>query len=133
MGVASPFQSRTPLEYWLSGLITKELVLLWEFLSWNQDTDELILSGNPPNAVDIRNLYKDPGSLLTSMLVKTQKAFGPLSPRKGGDGASVFTSIEETTGPTNKESAWCHISDAPALCDWSFPLGCLTDVQRPIN
>ncbi len=37
MGVASPFQSRKPLEYWLGGLKTNELVQLWEFLSRNLD------------------------------------------------------------------------------------------------
>ncbi len=35
MGVASPFQSGKPLEYWLGGLTTAELVHLWEFLSGN--------------------------------------------------------------------------------------------------
>ncbi len=39
MGVASPFQSRKPLEYWLDGLKAAELVQLWEFLSRNLDTD----------------------------------------------------------------------------------------------
>ncbi len=37
MGVASPLQSGKPLEYWLDGLLTKELVHLWEFLSRNLD------------------------------------------------------------------------------------------------
>ncbi len=37
MGVASPLQSGKPLEYWLNGLLTKELVALWEFLSRNLD------------------------------------------------------------------------------------------------
>lgn len=39
MGVASPFQSAKPLEYWLDGLLTKELVQLWEFLSRNLDIE----------------------------------------------------------------------------------------------
>ncbi len=37
MGVASPLQSGKPMEYWLDGLLTKELVQLWEFLSRNLD------------------------------------------------------------------------------------------------
>ncbi len=37
MGVASPFQSVKPLEYWLDGLKAAELVQLWEFLSRNLD------------------------------------------------------------------------------------------------
>ncbi len=37
MGVASPLQSGVPIEYWLDGLLTKELVALWEFLSRNLD------------------------------------------------------------------------------------------------
>ncbi len=37
MGVASPFQSSKPLEYWLDGLMAAELVQLWEFLSRNLD------------------------------------------------------------------------------------------------
>ncbi len=37
MGIASPFQSSKPAEYWLSGLTTLELVGLWEFLSRNLD------------------------------------------------------------------------------------------------
>ncbi len=39
MGVASPYQSSRPVEYWLDGLLTKELVQLWEFLSRNLDED----------------------------------------------------------------------------------------------
>ncbi len=39
MGVASPFQSKMPLEYWLGGLTTTELVRLWEFLSRNLDEE----------------------------------------------------------------------------------------------
>jgi len=37
MGMASPLQSGKPIEYWLDGLLTKELVQLWEFLSRNLD------------------------------------------------------------------------------------------------
>ncbi len=37
MGVASPYQSRKPLEYWLDGLKANELVALWVFLSGNPD------------------------------------------------------------------------------------------------
>ncbi len=36
MGVASPLQSGKPVEYWLGGLTTSELVHLWEFLAGNQ-------------------------------------------------------------------------------------------------
>ncbi len=37
MGVASPLQSSRPIEYFLSGLTTAELVQMWEFLSRNLD------------------------------------------------------------------------------------------------
>ncbi len=37
MGVASPLQSGKPIENWLDGLLTKELVALWVFLSGNPD------------------------------------------------------------------------------------------------
>ncbi len=40
MGVASPLQSGNPIEYWLDGLLAKELVALWEFLSRNLDDSE---------------------------------------------------------------------------------------------
>ncbi len=43
MGVASPFQSRKPLEYWLDGLKAAELVALWVFLSGNPDASDLEL------------------------------------------------------------------------------------------
>ncbi len=45
MGVASPFQSRKPLEYFLGGLTTSELVHMWEFLSRNLD-EELDADGS---------------------------------------------------------------------------------------
>ncbi len=40
MGVASPLQSGKPVDYWLGGLTTSELVHLWEFLSRNLDDEE---------------------------------------------------------------------------------------------
>ncbi len=45
MGVASPLQSGKPMEYWLDGLLTKELVHLWEFLSRNLDKPHNHASG----------------------------------------------------------------------------------------
>lgn len=39
MDVASPKQSRKPVEYWLGGLKATELVQLWEFLSRNLDEE----------------------------------------------------------------------------------------------
>ncbi len=66
MGVASPFQSVKPLEYWLDGLKTTELVQLWEFLSWNQLRHETMSdfhnheSKNHPTPEEVRNhLYSE--------------------------------------------------------------------------
>ncbi len=68
MGVASPLQSRKPLEYWLDGLQTKELVALWEFLSRNLDNmdpndDPLVItqgSEDPPTPSEVRkHLYSE--------------------------------------------------------------------------
>ncbi len=38
MGVASPLQSGKPIAYWLDGLTTIELVALWDFLSGNRSS-----------------------------------------------------------------------------------------------
>ncbi len=61
MGVASPFQSRKPLEYWLDGLTTAELVRLWEFLSGNPQEDnvldrDIFKETCKPNAVEVKEL-----------------------------------------------------------------------------
>ncbi len=55
MGVASPFLSRKPVEYWLDGLKTAELVQLWEFLSRNLDS-------NDPDADDSQGISVLSGS-----------------------------------------------------------------------
>ncbi len=66
MGVASPFQSRKPLEYWLDGLKTAELVQLWEFLSGNPgglnglDGSVLYQNEDSPTAQEVRkHLYSE--------------------------------------------------------------------------
>ncbi len=78
MGVASPFQSSKPLEYWLDGLKTAELVHLWEFLSGNpQNYDELdreVFKGTmQPSGEEVReSLYSE--SLPSKLLcLKTQR------------------------------------------------------------
>ncbi len=76
--------------------------------------------------------------LLSSMLVKTEEASGPLTPVKG-EWESVFTSIEGQGIPLISDPPIAefysnhYISDAPALCDWAFPLGCLLDYERAVN
>ncbi len=57
MGVASPFQSRKPLEYWLGGLTTGELVHLWVFLSRNlDDWDDYRHLEDLPTADEVKEL-----------------------------------------------------------------------------
>ncbi len=61
MGVASPFQSRKPLEYWLDGLTAAELVRLWEFLSGNPQDDyvldrDVFQETCKPSAVEVKEL-----------------------------------------------------------------------------
>lgn len=78
MGVASPFQSSKPLEYWLDGLTTKELVHLWTFLSGNRTDDyeldrDVFKRGDIPKGDLVRKtLYSE--SLPSSFLcLKTQR------------------------------------------------------------
>ncbi len=47
MGVASPLQSGKPVEYWLGGLKTTELVQLWDFLSRNLDYESSLIFEGP--------------------------------------------------------------------------------------
>ncbi len=51
--------------------------------------------------------------------------------------ASVFRHRKASDPPYKgvvpADDSRCHISDAPALCDWSFPLGCLLDYTAVIN
>ncbi len=60
MGVASPLQSGKPIEYWLDGLKTAELVQLWVFLSGNPDdrsSDTIfIISEELPTAAKVKEL-----------------------------------------------------------------------------
>lgn len=78
MGVASPFQSSKPLEYWLSGLKTAELVQLWDFLSRNLDDVRYydysgsIVENLPTSEVVKKHLYSE--SLPSSFLCLKTKA-----------------------------------------------------------
>ncbi len=64
MGVASPFQSRKPLEYWLDGLTAIELVGLWEFLSRNLDDMA------PENSTLLCSVARGPEDLPTAKEVR---------------------------------------------------------------
>ncbi len=61
MGVASPLQSGKPVEYWLGGLKTAELVQLWEFLSRNLDDEEdhAFLRNIPTSKEVEKHLYSE--------------------------------------------------------------------------
>ncbi len=70
-----------------------------------------------------------------SMLVKTEEASGPLSGYEPAMGVGLYkhrkASVQLYKSPAKTLIAsvipdmGCHTSDAPALCNWSFPLGCL--------
>ncbi len=74
-----------------------------------------------------------------SMLVKTEEASGPLSGYKPAMRVGLYkhrkASVQLYKNPaktqrycdvyTNRHWLGCHISDAPALCDWALPPGCL--------
>ncbi len=64
MGVASPLQSGRPMEYWLDGLLTKELVALWEFLSRNLDEEA------PENRTLLSSVARGPEDLPTAKEVR---------------------------------------------------------------
>ncbi len=88
MGVASPFQSAKPMEYWLDGLTTAELVRLWEFLSGNQtdnyepDRDVFKELSTPDAEVVRKTLYSE--SLPSSFLCpKTEAASRSSEPHPG--------------------------------------------------
>ncbi len=68
------------------------------------------------------------------MLVKTEE----ISDRPSGSSHSMIglykhrrTSVLPYKGSakTLTDDSGCYISDAPALCDWSFPLGCLKEAK----
>ncbi len=129
MGLASPFQSSKPLEYWIGGLLTTDLVNLWTYLhnaEWTQSY---------PSAKSQGNTYIVNPCLLTSMSELTEEASGPDARWKAGCG-SVNSDIEGQGIPNISDplpaalASWCYIPDAPALCDWAFPLGCLMDYSR---
>ncbi len=86
MGLASPFQSSKPMEYWLDGLTTKELVQLWVFLSGNQ-TDDNVLDRDvfaetvQPTGAEVRkHIYSE--SLPSSFLCVKTKAASRCSERE---------------------------------------------------
>ncbi len=141
MGVASPFQSRKPVRYWLEGLTTSELVHLWDFLSRNLDsTDDNIRQEDHPTADKVRKTLYNSSMPSLSMPEKTEEASGPLSGNKPALGVGLFRhrkASEEsnkvfvaTTHESQERVSRCHISETPALCDWAFPLGCLETYGR---
>ncbi len=78
VGMASPLQSSKPVEYWLDGLTTAELVTLWDFLSGNRsslnvlDRDETRESVNTEGEEVRKTLYSE--SMPSSFLCpKTQR------------------------------------------------------------
>ncbi len=88
MGVASPLQSPKPIEYWLGGLKTAELVQLWDFLSGNQ-TDNYELDRNvfeenmQPTAEEVRkHLYSESMPHKFYVQRRSDVASAP-SPQKG--------------------------------------------------
>ncbi len=121
MGVASPFQSEKPLENWLDGLLTKELVQLWEFLSRNLDShmpacgcnaahdqwaDDLYSqyhkdTENPPTPSEVRtHLYSE--SLPSNFYAcKDRGGLRPSEPRKGAMGVGLYKH-RRTRDPLNK-------------------------------
>ncbi len=77
MGVASPLQSSKPIEYWLDGLTTAELVTLWDFLSGNRSSLNVLNRDESRKSIDTegmevkKTLYSE--SLPSSFLcLKTQ-------------------------------------------------------------
>ncbi len=108
MGVASPLQSGKPIEYWLGGLKTSELVQLWEFLSRNLDkcvpelentqgaaeqplTDVFsTVPGDLPAAWKIRkHIYSE--SLPSSFYAcKDRGGLRPSEPHKGAMGVGLY-------------------------------------------
>ncbi len=86
MGVASPLQSSKPLEYWLNGLKTDELVQLWDFLAGNQHEnyvlDSDVLARNDiPTAEEVRkSVYSQ--SMPSSFYVRKDRGDPPSCARQ---------------------------------------------------
>ncbi len=92
------------LRKWVSGLLTADLVRLWEVISHNEDTSR----------VHPRNLHKDPYHS-PPMLVKTEEASGPLSGIKPAVRVGLYKH-RSGNGPQYQESGdEILATDAPAL------------------
>ncbi len=104
MGVASPLQSGKPLEYWLDGLKTAELVHLWEFLSRNLDEEHTVIrpyAEDLPTAKEVKkHLYSES---LPSFFYDRKDAGGlrPAEPHKGAMRVRLYDH-RRTRDPPNK-------------------------------
>ncbi len=90
MGVASPYQSSKPTEYWLGGLKTTELVQLWEFLSRNLDEVTRKGSEDLPTGKEVKkHLYSEsmPSSIYAC---KDRGGLRPSEPHKGAMGVGLY-------------------------------------------
>ncbi len=106
MGVASPLQSGKPIEYWLDGLTTSELVGLWEFLSGNRSEDNVLDRDVfeelcKPSAAQVKkHLYSE--SLPSNFYVrKDAGGLRPAEPRKGAMRVRLYEH-RRTRDPLNK-------------------------------
>ncbi len=95
LGVASPLQSGKPIEYWLGGLKTSELVQLWNFLSGNHSEDyeldrDVFAKVDQPTAEEVeKHIYSE--SLPSSFYAcKDRGGLRPSEPHKGAMGVGLY-------------------------------------------